>query len=260
MNKTVRIVGITLVAFSAYFALNEFFFHKLYEVINEVLHQKGISFLIAYILVGIPIIIGAALINKDWLNGLGLSAPILKGLVFALICTSPMLLGYASFFDVNQELTLNSIITGSIAAAFFEELYFRGFLFGQIHRYTRVGFIPAIAIGALLFGSVHLYQSQDFETIIGIFFATFFGAIWFAWLYAEWNYNLWVPIFLHLFMNLFWGLFSVSDNALGGNAANIFRLTTIALTIILTIVYKKRNGLTLEISKKDLWMKKKQRN
>lgn len=51
-------------------------------------------------------------------------------------------------------------------------------------------------------------------------------------------------------------LFSVSDNAFGGIYSNVFRVITLALIIILTIVYKKRNGIKLEINKHTIWMKK----
>jgi len=84
---------------------------------------------------------------------------------------------------------------------------------------------------------------------------TFLGAILFAWVYIEWNSNLWVAIFLHLFMNLSWMLFSVSENALGDNYANVFRVLTIALTIIGTIAYKRRQGVELAINRNTLWRK-----
>jgi len=78
----------------------------------------------------------------------------------------------------------------------------------------------------------------------------------FAWLYVEWNYNLWVPIFLHMLMNLSWGLFSVSDNAFGGIYSNVFRIATIVLAITLTLFYKKKKRTKLEINKNTIWMKK----
>ncbi|HPR61515.1 MAG TPA: hypothetical protein PLF35_11245, partial [Prolixibacteraceae bacterium] len=69
---------------------------------------------------------------------------------------------------------------------------------------------------------------------------------WFAWLYVEWENNLWVPIFLHIFMNFSWIFFEVGSNALGGVFINIFRAVTIALTILITILYHKKNGLKIK--------------
>ncbi|MEL7123914.1 MAG: CPBP family intramembrane glutamic endopeptidase, partial [Bacteroidota bacterium] len=133
-------------------------------------------------------------------------------------------------------------------------------VYRNIFRYTRLGFLPSVLLGALLFGFVHLYQGSEFNEIVGIFLVTFLGGILFAWLYAEWNYNLWVPIFLHMFMNLAWELFSVSSNALGGTYSNIFRAATIFLAIVLTLMYKKRRGEVILINKSTIFMKKKSSN
>lgn len=78
------------------------------------------------------------------------------------------------------------------------------------------------------------------------------GAVLFAWLYIEWDENLWVPIFLHALMNLSWHLFEMDETALGGILPNVFRGLTIALAIIFTIVYKKRKGEHLAITKRNL--------
>ena len=77
------------------------------------------------------------------------------------------------------------------------------------------------------------------------------GAGWFAWLFIEWKENLWIPIFLHIFMNLSWVLFEVDNNALGGYVTNIFRIITIALTVIITIIYNKRKD-KFSINRKNL--------
>lgn len=74
--------------------------------------------------------------------------------------------------------------------------------------------------------------------------------------YVEWKYNLWIPIFLHLFMNLFWMLYSVSDNAFGGIYTNIFRNITIAMIIGLTIIFKIRNGIPFEVRKTRYYSKR----
>lgn len=61
-----------------------------------------------------------------------------------------------------------------------------------------------------------------------------------------------MPVFLHFQMNLSWTLFDVSDNALGGVIANVFRAVTIALTIFITIRHHKAKGL--QIGKHNLWV------
>jgi len=166
-----------------------------------------------------------------------------------------MFIGGHIFYKFNQEIIISKLIAGTIFAGFFEELYFRGFLFGQIFRNTKLGFLPSIIIGALVFAAAHLYQSRDISTMTGIFITTFMGAIFFAWLFVEWDYNLWVPVFMHTLMNLSWILFNISDNALGNINSNIFRGLTIAVAIILTILYKRKQGQTLSINRNTLLKK-----
>lgn len=74
----------------------------------------------------------------------------------------PMLLGALLFFKFNQQIDIENLIAGTIIAGFMEELYFRGFQFGQLFRKTDLGFIPSIFLGALIFAPGHLYQSQIF--------------------------------------------------------------------------------------------------
>ncbi|MFD2247658.1 CPBP family intramembrane glutamic endopeptidase [Pontibacter ruber] len=258
MSKTLKISTITIVAFSIHFLFDGIYFKSIRSWMHEVINQFGVSHIIAYLIVGIPIFAGTLLIGKqkEFFKNLGLDKSFLKALAFAVVCTAPMFLGFSLLFDFNTDIKLNTILVSILAAAFFEELYFRGFLFGQLYKHTSLGFITSVLLGALLFGLIHLYQSTDPIELVGIFLITFLGAILFAWAYVEWNYNLWVPVLLHLLMNLAWELFNVSDNALGGAYSNVFRTITIALIIAVTILYKKRKGLPLEINKHTLFMKK----
>lgn len=258
MNKNIRIILITFISFGVYYFLDELYFRELRKWLNEIINQSGAAHIITYLISGIPIYLGVILIHstREFFSGLGLNKSFAKGICFPLIFTLPMFIGYAVVFNFNTEITLNDVLIKVIAAGFFEELFFRGFLFGQVYRYTKFGFIPSVLLGSLLFGFVHLYQSQDLLTLIGIFITTFLGAILFAWLYAEWNFNLWVAIFLHLFMNLSWLMYSVSDDALGNIYANIFRALTIILAISITVQYKRKNNIKLEVNRQTIWIKK----
>ena len=257
MNRTSRIILVTVVAFSLTYYLQRLHFGAIRSWIDSGLENIGISHILTYAIIGIPLLIGVGLLHgfQRVSESVGLAGSIPRGFLFALICTLPMLIGYALVFEFNSDITFTQIFTGAVVAGFIEELFYRGVLFGQIYRYTRIGFIPSIVLGALVFAMGHLYQSQDLTTLVGIFITTFMGAILFAWVYVEWQYNLWVSIFLHILMNLFWMLFSVSDNALGGGYANIFRMITIAMVIILTVVPKVRRGQKVEINKRTLLMK-----
>ena len=65
------------------------------------------------------------------------------------------------------------------------------------------------------------------------------GGVFYAWLFVRWEDNLWVPFGMHMFMNLWWEVFAVDETALGTWFANILRLLTVVLAIVLT-VYGKR--------------------
>ena len=184
-------------------------------------------------------------IQKDFLFGLG----------FSFVTVLPMFVSSAIIGKVDENLNLGVLLHGTVLAGFMEEFLFRGFLFGILFRKLGWGFIPASIFGAVIFGLGHLYQGSTFSETLGVFFVTSMGALWFAWLFIEWNENLWIPIFLHIFMNLSWVLFNVGSNALGDYYTNIFRIITITLTIIITIIYNKRKD-TFRINKKNLVVNK----
>lgn len=187
---------------------------------------------------------------KDLFKNMGLNKGFQTGLIFSLITVLPMIISSAIAGTIDDNLNFGSLIQKTICPGFFEEFLFRGFLFGILFRKLSWGFIPASILGALIFGFSHIYQGHTTAETFGVFLVTAMGAVWFSWLYIEWNANLWVPIFLHSFMNLAWTLFDMSDNALGGGFTNLFRVITIALTIIITIRYHKKSGL--QITRKNL--------
>ncbi len=257
MSKTFKVVLITLISFGVYFFLSESYFKNLRALVNEYINQFGVSHIISYAVLGVPIFLGVLFLNNkvDFIKSLGLRKSFFQGAGIALLCTMPMFIGYAVLFDFDSTISWDAILVSVIAAGFFEELYFRGFLFGQIFRLSRLGFVSSVFFGALLFGLAHLYQGTGYSQTLGIFLVTFLGGILFAWVYVEWNFNLWVSIFLHLFMNLSWELFTVSDNALGGVYSNVFRIITIVSIIVITIVYNRRGGGQLKINRGTIWMK-----
>ncbi len=262
MKQDFRVLAITLISFCLYFFIDEYAFANVRIWLFEVITIWSLSHILTYLLFGLPLFIGVLLIagTRQFYEAQGLNKPVGKGIIYSFLFTLPMFIGYAAVFQLNQDLTLNRILISAVAAGFFEELYFRAFLFGMIFRFTRLGFLPAVFLGAFIFGSVHLYQSQDFGTLIGIFLTTFMGAILFAWLYTEWKFNIWIPVFLHLFMNLAWMMFDVSDNALGNLWANVFRYATVAFAIIYTIAQKRRSNNEMVISKQTIWFKSSEKN
>jgi len=142
-------------------------------------------------------------------------------------------------------VTFTTLLAYSLFASLGEEILFRGFLFGHLYKHAKWGIVAAEFIEALVFGLLHLNQKHhSLGEAFGIFAIIFSGGLWFAWLYTEWNYNLWVPIFLHFLMNATWTLFDVSGNALGGIIANILRLLIVFLSIYLTVKIARKKYKT----------------
>ncbi len=181
------------------------------------------------------------------LSILGLDKNILSGLTQSLIFTLPMLIGFLIIAPVNRDTTFLDILFWSFISGFSEELIFRGFLFGLLFRVLKIGFFPAIVLASVLFGLGHLYQGNDLASTAGVFGITFAGSLIFGWLYIEWDHNLWVPIGTHILMNLYWEIFDIdATNAIGGWGANLFRLLTILLVVVLTVRKTKRDGSNIK--------------
>ncbi len=204
----------------------------------------------------LPLLLTGALIW--WLHGRrsaavtaawGLRANAFEAFKIAFVFCLPMLFGYAFLADFKLSLTLNGFLLGCVWAALSEELFYRGFVFGQLFRFAGWSFLAAGLLNALVFGSAHLYQAGDWGSAMGIFAVTALGGLWFAWLYIEWDNNLWMPMAMHFFMNLWWTAFEAGPNAAGGLAANLFRAATIAFSIIWTLRMKRRHGRPLVIAR-----------
>ncbi len=190
----------------------------------------------------IPVLIVLFIFHKPQkaLSELGLNNGFLRGVLIAFLFTLPMLIGYYFLGNYNNEFTLIKNIAFAFKDGFREEIFYRAFLFGQLFRQVKIGFIPAVAINGLIFGISHLYQAGNIFESFGVFAITFAGAVWFAWLFIKWGNNIWLPIWLHTFMNLYWDLFSTDKTAIGGLLLNLPRILTIALSVYFTIKLTKK--------------------
>lgn len=248
--KGIRIIIYYLLGAISYFILDLFFFRPIQKGIGIASGSWALGHIVAYLLTIIPLAIASILIyrspsanHRQPSQWFGLKNKVLPGLLFGFACTLPMLIGFSIIFTIDRNLTLDDLIILTISSAFFEEVIFRGFLFGMLYKYARWKFFPAVLLGSVLFGLVHLYQASDVLEAGGIFLITFLGSLLFSWVYAEWKLNLWFALFLHFFMNLNWTVFAVDENALGGPWANILRLSTLAIAVFTTLwKNKKRYG------------------
>jgi len=177
-----------------------------------------------------------------------------RGLGFALLCTLPLPLVYFFAYPLSDPSTLpvrylNSALLPGIA----EEVLFRCFLFGLLFRVAKWGFLPAAMLGAVIFGGGHLYQGHAISDSLSVFGITAVAALWWAWIYVEWDYNPWVPIGFHVFMNGWFVIFTVSDSALLPLAGEIARASVVVISIVVTLALRRRNGGRMIVG--ELWFK-----
>lgn len=196
------------------------------------------------VIVPLLILVAVVIRPKDIISFLGLNGNILKGLGIALLCVAPLYIIFPFFGGINTDVTFPLILQKSILPGFKEELICRAFMFGLLFRYGKAGFFWAVILPALYFGSAHLYQGHDAISTLAAFGVTFIGALYFSWMYVEWNFNLWIPIGLHMLMNGAWVIFSMegTEVAAGGLISNIARVISILLAIAITIWHKRRGN------------------
>ena len=183
--------AIILGAFMLFFAL--WYFNIAVRPFEDSIgSSRTLHYTLNYLLAGL-IPTGALFLlhaRRDIASSMGLSHGFGTGLLFAVTATLPMIAGYAVIGEFDRELSADEAFTWIFIAGMFEELVYRGFVFGQLFRYARWGFLPAALLAALAFGSLHLYQGHDPVSALTAFGVTALGSIFFSWLYVEWNYNL----------------------------------------------------------------------
>lgn len=170
---------------------------------------------------------------------LGLTAPLDRALLFTFIACSPMLIGPLLFGRFSSEISPLSLLFYAGIWPLAEEILYRGYAFKQFYQSSGVGFWAAAVLTGLVFGLVHLGQASvqklPLSGEIGTVALISVGGIVYAWLFTKWEFNLWIPFGMHMFMNLWWNVFDLADSPLGGWGANLLRVLTIVLAIILTL-------------------------
>jgi membrane protease YdiL (CAAX protease family) len=189
------------------------------------------------VLLAVPLLAALVLARgngRDAAGRVGLLAPPGRALLLALLCTVPMFLS-GLLTGASPRLSW-SLLEGVALAPAGEELFFRGLLCALLVRSAGMRFWEAAVLGGVLFGASHLsWRSLPTPGSVIVLSITTAGGIWFAWLLRCWQWNLWVPIFLHASMNFAWMLFDVAPDAAGGFAANIGRGLTIAAATTVTL-------------------------
>ena len=206
----------------------------LYKLVKEVLTSVLMALVIVWI-AGWRNLFSAWGINHGFLLGFGV------GLLFCL----PMIIVH--LFCGTVQFNADTMFLKAIFPGLFEELFYRGFLFGMLFRYCKWGFVRSNLPVALLFVLGHLTQAHDLTSLLLVFAVIAFASIFFSWLYVEWNFNLWVPAALHIGMDAVWSLIPIEgvQHSMGNLPSNIGRVLTLVLVVVITILYKKRQGKKL---------------
>jgi membrane protease YdiL (CAAX protease family) len=156
-----------------------------------------------------------------------------SGLSFGFLCSLPMLFGFSFTRTVHIHDPIGLIfLAGLFPLA--EEVLSRGFAFRLLYHQQSWPLWPAAAVVALITGAVHIEKGQTAAQILALFALTGLGGALFSWLLARWN-SLWFPLALHMCMNLWWEVFTVSGTALGGWFAFSLQIACILLSIIATV-------------------------
>ncbi|WP_153398906.1 CPBP family intramembrane glutamic endopeptidase [Chryseobacterium vaccae] len=254
MKRSIKLILIPILAYLIY-SFVMYHFEKIMHFFNPYTHFPLLSYFLVYIMAVVPLMISLYMISeKNMINTLGLNINGLKkGILLSFLFILPMVL-YALFFSrINTNTDPANLFAKSAFAGLFEEVIYRGFIFGILFRYLKMGFIPAVVIASVIFASGHLYQGTLLIDLFQIFILTFLGSVLYAWLYTEWNFNLWIPVVLHSLMNLVWMLFDFDHTVIGSSGANICRFLTVALAIIYTVRFKRKNNIPLSVHKQSLW-------
>jgi membrane protease YdiL (CAAX protease family) len=189
------------------------------------------------------IAVGLAVVHRLplWRAGreLGFRRPILVPLVFCVVCSAPMTI-VPLFFAPLRELVLIDLLFAAGVWVIAEEVLYRGYCFRQLHRRAGWNLWIAAAATGVVFGLVHLGNAEIHslplaEQVPSIALIAAGGLV-FAWLFAAWGDNIWVPTFIHGLMNLGWELYAIDEHPAAGWLVITLRVAVVVLAITGTVL------------------------
>ena len=175
---------------------------------------------------------------------LTLNTSIGRGIAISVLASLPMLVIFAVNLDLNRGISVLSIFLTSILAPFTEELLFRGYFFLQLYRRAGWSFMVSVIVSAAIFGIAHyttLAGRANVADILAEIGIIALGGVFYAWLLVRWD-SLWVPIFLHAFMNL-WCEGFACDQIVSQSSTNVGRLLTVVLAIVVTVLGSRESSV-----------------
>jgi membrane protease YdiL (CAAX protease family) len=209
-------------------------YHTLYEQYPDAL--VTVSFRILQILLTIILL---AVIRRQGLlpsiRQLGFDQPIGEAMGFVLLAVLPLLLVYLLLEGLNPDFSWTYFVFSALVAPVFEEILFRGFLFGQLMKWVKWPFWAAAMANVVPFAWSHLYQSNGTITEdLSILLLIGSGAFLFAWLYKEWDFNIWVLIGYHAAANALFYIFSPGDTVIANTLSTVMIIFGVFNMIMVT--------------------------
>lgn len=179
------------------------------------------------------------------LSELGISASPLRPLLFGLAATAPAAIGFALTAHVSASFTARELVLLCAYFPFIEEVLFRALAFGQLYRRAGWNFWAAALVPAACFALGHAAQGGNIGEVSGIMAITGLGSVVFSYFFLRFGWNIWAPVALHALLNLWWTVFTVNPNALGGASDNIFRFGSLALAFLLVLAAARIRGFRI---------------
>lgn len=201
---------------------------------------KFLQVLVIITLVGISYRAGANFAFRE----LGLCKSLRTASLFALAVTLPSALLRLAVAGARLKFGSGLLLMSVVASPVSEELLFRGYLFGQLYRRAGWSFWAAALVNAVPFVAGHFYElnGKGWELVVSlaeVLLLVGVSALFAAWVYVRWEYNLWVLIFIHALLNFYSTVFVTTETASFSWVDNVAWLATLILVVVGTI-YRKR--------------------
>lgn len=107
---------------------------------------------------------------RDVFREVGLYAPILPGIAFAVVVSLPMLIGFAVTRSLTPRLEILPLLFLTVLSPFVEEFGMRGFGVMQFRRGTGWPFWIIVWPSAIFFGLSHVDQGQSVQESVDLSF------------------------------------------------------------------------------------------
>jgi membrane protease YdiL (CAAX protease family) len=195
--------------------------------------------------IGLVVAVTAALHRRGGrgtADELGLARPMLPAAAFAFLATSPLLIGLAILTRrIDPTFATAEVFYTAVYSSFAEDLVYIGFAVRQLHRRAGWPLWVAVLGVAITFGLGHIEKGRTVVQMVGLFAFTGAGLAVFAWLFTAWGDNLWVPVAMHILLDLWWAVFGVGETAVaGGPVPMVLAGASVALAIGLTVARRRR--------------------